>query len=381
MSSKHRVLIEKYFRNSKYIQVVNQQVGCQDFKKYCDDNKDYKGQFDFMLNTFNTIIELRNCFVCASDLKMIEKISKSQDIIGNYLYLDYNEETKETKSKKGKIRYGIRFIRGVVERHSTYLYRRITYWYENFLKNATTSSNVSNVIDEIQKEMLRLENVGFDNVVKQDIDYKKNKNSDYKIYISKFDELYTSYEQFIDEFISNYNNSSAEPLTDEEISRICLVYTLVAKVCNGLTIYSQQTPNKDYGLNERSTPQDYYNAYLDSLNLNTNDFYFRINSSMFMLNAVMTYGNSCAPRGISLNEMMNNFDMYYFLDKMANIVNDDDFVVDDRQIRKDILDLKSIYETLMSSKSVDDVISNMKVANEIVQGIIKRNEKYFIRVS
>ena len=99
MSSKHRVLQEKYFRNSKYIQVVNQQVGCQDFKKYCDDNKDYRGQFDFMLNTFNTLIDLRNCFVCASDLKMIEKISKSQDIIGNYLYLDYNEETKETERR------------------------------------------------------------------------------------------------------------------------------------------------------------------------------------------------------------------------------------------------------------------------------------------
>ena len=50
--SKHRLIDTNNFRNSKYMQVVNKQIGCKDFKKFCDENKDYKGQFDFMVNTF-----------------------------------------------------------------------------------------------------------------------------------------------------------------------------------------------------------------------------------------------------------------------------------------------------------------------------------------
>ena len=45
--SKHRLIDTNDFRNSKYMQVVNKQVGCKDFKKFCDEKKEYKGQFDF----------------------------------------------------------------------------------------------------------------------------------------------------------------------------------------------------------------------------------------------------------------------------------------------------------------------------------------------
>ena len=40
MGNKHKVLNENTFRNSKYIQVVNKQIGCNDFKNFCEDNKD-----------------------------------------------------------------------------------------------------------------------------------------------------------------------------------------------------------------------------------------------------------------------------------------------------------------------------------------------------
>lgn len=381
MSNKHKTLRDNVFRHSKYMKVVNEEYGCKDFKIYCNENKECEGHYDFMLETFIIMIDLYNCFYCDSNDGINKKLTNARNILGNYLYKDYNEETEETKSEDGKNRYSIRFLANIKERYSAMLHSKLKTWYENFESINEKSPILKSIIEEIRKEMERLEKVCFDNIVKEELDYEKNKDSDYKIYISKFDDLYNYSNDFIMEFIKNYNSKSVEPLTEEEISNICMTYNLVAKACNGITIISKNLPIKNYELNERSMPKDYYYAYLDSLNINKNDYSFRINSTMFMLNAIMTYKNTCAPRGLTLNQMMNNYDIYFFFEQMEDIVNKNDFVVNDRQIQKDIQDLRLVYEILMKSKNVDEVFQNIKFASEIIHEIIKRHEKYFIRVS
>ena len=87
--SKHRLIDTNDFRNSKYMQVVNKQVGCKDFKRFCDENEEYKGQFDFMVDTFKTFVLLKNCFFSDSNLSLNDKVEKAQKIIGKYLFSDF----------------------------------------------------------------------------------------------------------------------------------------------------------------------------------------------------------------------------------------------------------------------------------------------------
>lgn len=383
MGNKHKVLNENTFRNSKYIQVVNKQIGCNDFKKFCENNKDYKGQFDFMLDTFKTFILIRNCFFCDSNLSMNDEVENAQKIIGKYLFSDFDEENNETINDNGKNKYSVRFIQNVCEKYSTHLYRRINEWYFDYLDNYTLSSNIKPVLDDIEEEMTRLEKVGFDDYVKENINFKKNKDSNYKIYISKFDSLYSDSQAFEEEFIKEYNDNHITPLTDDELSNIYLVYTLIAKCCNGITILLENKPIEEFTLNERTTPTELFNIYLSQLNLNQDRYDFRMEALQFMLQTNLIYPN-CAKRGLSFNEMMNNFNIYYFLVKMGEIINDKEFKITDEQIQKNFKDLKEIYNIIHSPiKSSDEVLENYRKASTLIYNLIskKRIANYFIRVS
>lgn len=381
--SKHRLIDTNDFRNSKYMQVVNKQVGCKDFKKFCDENKDYKGQFDFMVDTFKTFVLLRNCFFSDSNLSINDKVEKAQKIIGNYLFSDFDEENNETLSENGKSKYSVRFIQNVCERYSTHLYRRINEWYFDYLDNYTLNSNIKPVLDDIAEEMARLEKVGFDDVVKENINFKKNKTSDYKIYLSKFDSLYSGYEEFTEEFIKEYNDNHITPLNDEELGRIGLVYTLMAKCCNGITKVLENKPQEEFNIDERTTPTELFNIYLNQLNFNETRFDFRMEATQFMLQATLLY-SKIGSRGLTFDEMMNNFDMYYFFDTMQTKVNKDDFKITDEQIQKDLQDLKDVYKLIYTqAKSVDEMLELFREALTLISNLIskKRIANYFIRIS
>ena len=94
MGKRHNTLNDTIFRNSKYIEVINKQVGCKDFKNFCqdEDNKDFKGQYDFMLDTFKTLILLNNCFYSDSNLSIADKVANALDIMEAYLYIDTDKK-------------------------------------------------------------------------------------------------------------------------------------------------------------------------------------------------------------------------------------------------------------------------------------------------
>mgnify|MGYP000305127777 FL=1 len=381
--SKHRVIDTNAFRNSKYMQVVNKQVGCKDFKKFCDENKEYKGQFDFMVDTFKTFVLLRNCFFSDSNLAINDKVENAQKIIGKYLFSDFDEKTNETMSEDGKPKYGFRFLQNVCERYSTHLYRRINEWYFKYLNDYILNDNIDAVLDGIKKEMTRLEKVEFDDYVKENINFKKNKTSDYKIYLSNFDSLYSGYEEFTEEFIKEYNENHITPLNDEELGRIGLVYTLMANCCNGITKVLENKPQEEFNIDERTIPTELFNIYLNQLNFNETRFDFRMEATQFMLQASLLY-SKVSSRGLTFDEMMNNFDMYYFFDKMQEVVNKDDFKITDEQIQKDLQDLRDIYKlTHTPVKRVDETLELFKKALTLISNLIgkKRIANYFIRIS
>lgn len=381
--SKHRVLEKNDFRNSKYMQVVNKQVGCKDFKKFCDENKEYKGQFDFMADTFKTFILLRNCFFSVSNLALHDKVENAQKIIGKYLFSDYDEKTNETISEEGKIKYGVAFIRNVCERYSTHLYRRIKEWYFEYLNDYTLGTNIDSVLDDIEKEMNILEKVDFDDYVKENINFKKNKSSNHKIFISKFDSLYSRFDEFTNEFVKEYNDNHITPLNDDELGRVALIYKLMAKCCNGITTLLENKPEENLNINERTTPTELFNIYLNQLNFNETRFDFKMEATQFMLEASMLSAH-CKLRGISFNQMMNNYDMYYFFEKMQSVVNKDDFIITDGQIQKDLKNLRGIYDIVHTPvKNPEETLELFKEASTLIFNLIgkKRIINYFIRIS
>lgn len=376
MGKRHNTLNDTIFRNSKYIEVINKQVGCKDFKNFCqdEDNKDFKGQYDFMLDTFKTLILLNNCFYSDSNLSIADKVANALDIMEAYLYID-------TDKKK----YGVRFIQSIIEKHITYLYRRINEWY-NILeplttKDITTTNWVKVVMEEIEKEMTRLEKIDFDNMIRDDIDYQKNKDSNYKIYISKFDTLYTNNEAFLEAYRNDFKELYGIDLTDDELSTMANFYILLAKANNGVVNVISNTEVKDYGLSEKSTPNDYYNAYLDTLHIKPKNR-DKLEAQQFMLFFLLNYGQYLKPKGYTINDVINNYDSFHFLIVMEKYLKDDILKPSNDIANGLYKNLKCIYE-LMNKKvsNSDEVMKNYKKAYEEIAKVINRHIDYFIRLS
>lgn len=373
---KHKTLNDTIFRNSKYMDVVNKQTKC-DFRK------EHKQEYDFMLDTFSSFILLYNCFNSDSNLSLSEKVENALNVCEKYLFSNYNENEKEIDGDDGINKYSVRFIQNVCEKHSTHLYRRINEWYNDYLIIYTPNSKLDFFLDDLDKEMSILEKVSFDDMLKENINYKKNKNSNYKIYMSKFSYLYSNNEEFENHFIKEYNDNHIAPLSDKELANITLIYDLVARCCNAITIGLENKPIEEYNINERTTPTEFLNIYLKTLDININTYEFRMNAIQFMLEFLMIY-QDVSLRDVSMNEMINNYDFYYFMVKMQEILKDENFTITDEQIRKDLEDLKVIYNVLHTPiQTMDDTLNNLSKAFDLIQKLMnkKRIQDYFIRVS
>ena len=157
----------------------------------------------------------------------------------------------------------------------------------------------------------------------------------------------------------------------------------MAKCCNSITKVLENKPLEEFNIDERNTPTELFNIYLNQLNFNETRFDFRMEATQFMLQATLLY-SKVGSRGLTFNEMMNNFDMYYFFDKMQTLVNKDDFKITDEQIQKDLQDLREIYKlTHTQAKSVDEMLELFREALTLISNLIskKRIANYFIRIS
>ena len=363
MRKRHNTLNDNIFRNSKYMNIVNM-ITNSDFRK------EYKEQYDFMLDTFSTLISLNNCFFSDSNLALKDKKENAITIIDKYLYLnlDINENKK----------YSVRFINKVCEKYSTHLYRRINDWYEILVM---PNNNVDIVLEEIEKEINRIDNVSFDNIVRDGFDYQKNKDNNYKIFISKFSNLYINKEEFLNNYIEEYNDEHKEELTEEEISNISFVYKALGNANNGIMniLYEREKTKQEIKINTQ--PHTIYKMYLENLNINITNSFFRTDAVIFLAEALEIYQNTCMKKPIPFSEMINNYEMYSFIYLMENIIMESNFKIKDSKIEKIIEELKEIYNIMFSSKNTEEVISNSKKCNEIIQNRIKKNLDYYIRVS
>ena len=68
MGKRHNTLNDDIFRNSKYINTIEQELGITDFRK------EYKEQYDIMLDVYKTFITINNIIFADSNKSINNKI-------------------------------------------------------------------------------------------------------------------------------------------------------------------------------------------------------------------------------------------------------------------------------------------------------------------
>ena len=359
MGKRHNTLSDDIFRNSNYINTLEQALGIEDFKK------EYKEQFEIMLNIYKTLIVINNIIFSDSNKTINDKIMEVEIELEKCLF-----GTNDNDSEK--YQYSTRTIKGLIDSNTRHLFNKFTLWYD-YLMGINKLDLVKN---EVEEEMQALDNIDFDKVIKDTLIYEKNKDSNYKIFISKFNNLYNHNNEFIEEYKKNYEDNYGITLAEENIKDISFIYNMVARANNGIVKIISKEKIQDFKLSTRSMPEDYYKAYLTSLHIDTiEDNLFMALSRLFIKEILAVTED--IDESLSVNEIMNHFDYYYFLKGIEKVVNANEIKINNDLLNKIIKDLKEIYDLIIDKENLD----NFKIAFKKVQAIIDRNKNYFERLS
>lgn len=377
MGKRHNTLTDDIFRNSKYIRTLEQVLEIEDFRK------EYKEQYDIMLDVYKTLITINNIFFSDSNKSKKQKQNEIIDTLEKVIYKSIDDN---------RAKYSVRTIKGLIDSNTRLLYNKFNEWYENLSYNEKYYDNLKL---EVEEEMGTLDNIDFDNIVKNDLRYQKNKNSNYKIYVSKFDYLYPNHEKELDNYKQNFYDIYGIELNEKETNEICLIFRLVAYGNNGLVklLYDNAI---DFGLYDKSIPNDYFNAYLKSLNINmenNNDYnkcrdvffneFVETVDTMTKLILKKYENNHIKEIGgeLSLNEFVFNYDLYFFYLNMELITTKYNFTIKSDLLLKIIKDLKEVYRLIYDNVPKMANETKVKEALKKIQTIIDRNKNLFERLS
>ena len=378
MGKRHNTLSDDIFRNSKYINTLEQALEIDDFRK------EYKEQYDIMLDVYKTLITLNNIFFADSNKNKKEKTDEIIDTIEKVIYKSIDDD---------RAKYSVRTIKALVDSNTRLLYSKYSEWYEKLSYNENYFDTLKN---EIEQEMTTLENIGFDNVVKGSLLYEKNKNSDYKIFVSKLDYLYPNNKDVWKEYKQNFYDTYGIQLTDREKNDIYLIFKLIAYANNGIVKLLFQDEIKDFELTVQDNAEDYFKAYLTSLNIDIKDNKKFMNKADNFLNELLITNNVIMEQlendtknehiieisHIEIEPFIANYDLYFFYVNMEKITTGlYEFTIKADVVVKLINDLKEIYNLMYGNVPTITDEKQVQEAFGKVQNIIDRNKKMFERLS
>ena len=378
MGKRHNTLSDDIFRNSKYINTLEQALKIDDFRK------EYKEQYDIMLDVYKTLITLNNIFFADSNKNKKEKTNEIIDTIEKAIYRSIDDD---------RAKYSVRTIKALVDSNTRLLYNKYSEWYEKLSYNENYFDTLKN---EIEQEITTLENIGFDNVVKGSLLYEKNKNSDYKIFVSKLDYLYPNNKDVWKEYKQNFYDTYGIQLTDREKNDIYLIFKLIAYANNGIVKLLFQDEIKDFELTVQDNAEDYFKAYLTSLNIDIKDNKKFMNKADNFLNELLITNNVIMEQlendtknehiieisHIEIEPFIANYDLYFFYVNMEKITTGlYEFTIKADVVVKLINDLKEIYNLMYGNVPTITDEKQVQEAFGKVQNIIDRNKKMFERLS
>ena len=378
MGKRHNTLSDDIFRNSKYINTLEQALKIDDFRK------EYKEQYDIMLDVYKTLITLNNIFFADSNKNKKEKTNEIIDTIEKAIYRSIDDD---------RAKYSVRTIKALVDSNTRLLYNKYSEWYEKLSYNENYFDTLKN---EIEQEITTLENIGFDNVVKGSLLYEKNKNSDYKIFVSKLDYLFPNNKDVWKEYKQNFYDTYGIQLTDREKNDIYLIFKLIAYANNGIVKLLFQDEIKDFELTVQDNAEDYFKAYLTSLNIDIKDNKKFMNKADNFLNELLITNNVIIEQlenstknehiieisHIEIEPFIANYDLYFFYVNMEKITTGlYEFTIKADVVVKLIKDLKEIYNLMYDNVPTITDEKQVQEAFGKVQYIIDRNKKMFERLS
>lgn len=378
MGKRHNTLSDDIFRNSKYINTLEQALEIDDFRK------EYKEQYDIMLDVYKTLIALNNIFFADSNKNKKEKTNEIIDTIEKAIYKSIDDD---------RAKYSVRTIKALVDSNARLLYNKYSEWYEKLSYNENYFDTLKN---EIEQEMTTLENISFDNVVKGSLQYEKNKNSDYKIFVSKLDYLYPNNKDVWKEYKQNFYDTYGIQLTDREKKDIYLIFKLIAYANNGIVKLLFQDGIKDFELTIQDNAEDYFKAYLTSLNIDIKDNKKFMNKADNFFNELLITNNVIMEQlendtknehiieisHIEIEPFIANYDLYFFYVNMEKITTGlYEFTIKADVVVKLINDLKEIYNLMYDNVPTITDEKQVQEAFGKVQNIIDRNKKMFERLS
>ena len=378
MGKRHNTLSDDIFRNSKYINTLEQALKIDDFRK------EYKEQYDIMLDVYKTLITLNNIFFADSNKNKKEKTNEIIDTIEKAIYKSIDDD---------RAKYSVRTIKALVDSNTRLLYNKYSEWYEKLSYNENYFDTLKN---EIEQEITTLENIGFDNVVKGSLLYEKNKNSDYKIFVSKLDYLFPNNKDVWKEYKQNFYDTYGIQLTDREKNDIYLIFKLIAYANNGIVKLLFQDEIKDFELTIQDNAEDYFKAYLTSLNIDIKDNKKFMNKADNFLNELLITNNVIIEQlenstknehiieisHIEIEPFIANYDLYFFYVNMEKITTGlYEFTIKADVVVKLIKDLKEIYNLMYDNVPTITDEKQVQEAFGKVQYIIDRNKKMFERLS
>ena len=378
MGKRHNTLSDDIFRNSKYINTLEQALEIDDFRK------EYKEQYDIMLDVYKTLITLNNIFFADSNKNKKEKTDEIIDTIEKAIYKSIDDD---------RAKYSVRTIKALVDSNTRLLYNKYSEWYEKLSYNENYFDTLKN---EIEQEITTLENIGFDNVVKGSLLYEKNKNSDYKIFVSKLDYLFPNNKDVWKEYKQNFYDTYGIQLTDLEKNDIYLIFKLIAYANNGIVKLLFQDEIKDFELTIQDNAEDYFKAYLTSLNIDIKDNKKFMSKADNFLNELLITNNVIMEQlendtknehiieisHIEIEPFIANYDLYFFYVNMEKITTGlYEFTIKADVVVKLINDLKEIYNLIYDNVPTITDEKQVQEAFGKVQNIIDRNKKMFERLS
>lgn len=382
MGKRHNTLSDDIFRNSKYINTLEQALEIDDFRK------EYKEQYDIMLDVYKMLITINNIIFADSNKSINDKIYEMElefeKIVG--------EQVDEESDEKRKHKYSVRTLKGLIDSNTRYLFNKFVEWYD-YLMNF---NKLDMVKQEVEEEMKRLESIDFDKVVKGGLLYEKNKNSNYKIYTSKLDYLFPNNKDVWKKYKQNFYDTYGIQLTDREKNDIYFVYKLVAYANNGIVKLLFQDETKDFELTVQDNAEDYFKAYLTSLNIDIKDNKKFMNKADNFLNEAFITNHVIMEQlendtknehiieisHIEIEPFIANYDLYFFYVNMEKITTGlYEFTIKADVVVKLINDLKEIYNLMYDNVPTITDEKQVQEAFSKIQKIIDRNKKMFERLS
>jgi len=377
MGKRYRILTDEVFKNSKYINTINNIYGLKDFKK------EYKEQYDIIFDIFKTFILLNNHFFSDSNLSNYDKVENATDLLGKMFIINDDENVVGVK-------YSVRDIKELCDKYARHLYNAMSEWYYSLYnissKDLDNSKIFKKIKKDIEEEMNKLEYSGFDNSFVENIQFEKNVIKNYKNYtkyISKFDTIYAKRNEFIEKYKTEFKSLYGITLNDNDINKFGLLFKLLSSVNNGLINIINDYELDKCNINSYTDSTTLYKYYLQTLNIDYESNSFIDNSQEFLflfgivknkLDSIVNYDNK---------KLLENFDMYFFYLTMEQTIYSHKikFKTASNISDKLTIDLIDIYKTWKKIKESEKDLSKESIVSDYLIPMYKKTDELIKRYS